>query len=77
MIGFYRVVRVLLDVTPRGGNQLIQYGGVDGGGVGDHFAGVTFNVARGRPKNRRAVSASRRAETSTSMTSGTLLMARA
>jgi hypothetical protein len=37
VIGFDRFVRVLLDVVPRGGNQLSEHAGVDRRGVGDHF----------------------------------------
>jgi hypothetical protein len=36
-------------------------------GVGDHLPGVTFNNDIARVKNRRAASASRRAETNTSI----------
>src|SRR4051812_50046923 len=37
MIGFYRVVGVLLDVVPRRGAGLSQHAGIDRRGVGDHL----------------------------------------
>ena len=48
VIGFYRIVGVLLDVVPRGRDQLVEHAWVDGGGVGDHSVGVTFNVLSAR-----------------------------
>lgn len=39
VVGFDRVVRVLLDVVPRRAQQLIEYGWVDRSGVGNHLAG--------------------------------------
>jgi hypothetical protein len=38
VIGFYRIVRVLLGVLPCHGNQLIENGGVDRRGIGDDLA---------------------------------------
>jgi hypothetical protein len=67
VIGLDRIVGVPLDVMPSRGDQFIEHAGVDRGGVGDHLAGG-HNVDSARRKNLRAVSASRRVETPTSMT---------
>jgi hypothetical protein len=64
------------DVMPHRGDQLLQDGWVDRGGAGDHLGWCTFSVAKARWKNRRAKAASRRTETSTSMTCPSRSMAR-
>jgi hypothetical protein len=68
VIGFYRVVRVPLDVVPRRRQQLIQYAGIDRAASVTTSQGITFSVRSARVKNQRAAWASRRADTSTSMT---------
>ena len=68
VIGFDRIVLVLLDVVPGRGQQLVEHGGVNRRGVGDDLAGITLSVRSARVKNRRAAAASRRAKSSTSMT---------
>jgi hypothetical protein len=40
VIGLDRIVRVLLDVMPRRGQQLGEHAGIDGRGVGDHPFGL-------------------------------------
>jgi hypothetical protein len=37
VIGFYRIIGVLLNVLPRRRDQLMQHAGVDRAGMGDHF----------------------------------------
>nr|WP_207232733.1 hypothetical protein [Micromonospora kangleipakensis] len=68
VIGLDRIVRVPLDVVPGRGDQVVEHRWVDRGGVGDDFAGRHLQHPQCRWKNRRAAAASRRAETSTSMT---------
>jgi hypothetical protein len=58
----------LLDVVPRRGRQFLKYGRVDRCSISDHLDGAIFNVDSALRKNRRAVAASRRSATSTSMT---------
>jgi hypothetical protein len=67
VIGLDRIIRILLDVMPRRGQHLIENGGIDRRGVTTSL-GLTFSVRMARVKNRRAAVASRREESSTSMT---------
>jgi hypothetical protein len=46
VIGFYRIVRVLLDVVPRRGNQLLHDAGIDRRSVSDHLVWDVFRVLR-------------------------------
>jgi hypothetical protein len=54
VIGLDPVAGILLDVMPRGGDQLVKDERVDRGGVGDDLGGITFKVvsARSRTKAR-------------------------
>lgn len=63
VIGLYPVVGYCS--TWCRGNQL---GGIDGSGVGNHLAGGTFSIRSALVKNRLAAAASRREDSSTSMT---------
>jgi hypothetical protein len=47
VVGLDRVVRILLDVIPRRGQQLIKGRGVDRGGVGDHLGTLLFTTGGG------------------------------
>jgi hypothetical protein len=68
VIGFDRIVGMLFNVMPRRRDQLLEHGRVDRGASVTTSLGVTLNLVSAPWKNRRAVAASRFAETSTSMT---------
>ena len=67
MIGFDRIIRVLLHDMAGGGRQFIQCQGVGGRAVGGHL-GRSRAVPRARVKNRRVAARSRFSDTNTSMT---------
>ncbi len=50
MVGFDRIVGVLLDVVPRRRQQLVENGRVDRRGVGDHFGRDDFQRVEGLGK---------------------------
>ena len=49
VIGFYRIIRVLLDVMPRRRQQLIDHGGIDRRGVSDHLVRNDLQHLQRRP----------------------------
>src|SRR6266511_2364935 len=62
MVGLDRVVRVLLDVVPCPGQQLVEHCGVDRGGVGDHLGRLDLEHGDRppeEPSGRSGVSADR------------------
>ncbi len=68
VIGLDRIVGVLLNVVPRGRQQLVEHTRVDGAAAVTTSLGGIFRVCSARVKNRRAAAASRWVDTSTSIT---------